>query len=147
MIEFLHTTIQEYLVAEHLVEKIIQSINSNDGIEFNDIMLKVLNDTFSGTKVFGEISNFFTEITSSKDSKLKKEINQEIIKCLPYFIEKDFIHPHFYERNPVSPLKLSNDTFHGFKLLMDGLGFKTNDIEDFELRERFNGYYYLKYVI
>lgn len=121
-IEFLHKSVQEYLVAEKIWEDIKQ-LQIGDGWQ---PVLDTLGNLFKkGMKPESNIPNYLQQVIQADISEKKHTVN-----CLKSFLNY-FLDCHFLpkEMAQTTPITTSINIFHGYWLIISGL-FSDKDKQD-----------------
>ncbi len=139
VIEFLHKTLEEYMVAEKIINDITIKFLSKqqDGeflLEFYFDALEKLNDLLS-RPLSQEIYNYLTQIIDSIPEKTRKELVERLHYFWDDFVKHDFIH-NYSCRNSTNPLQLSQSTFNTVWLIMKNLEPTRNYLENITTRQK-----------
>lgn len=128
-IEFIHKSLQEYLVAEKIFHEIINITKryvQNDytsSIEFRKILYKL----FASRKISDEIRTYLIDIIkNSSDTKTKLMLSQMLQKLLPNLFLNDFLNNYNLEDN--NPIEKSLNIFYGFWTIISQLSVAKNYI-------------------
>ena len=131
-IEFLHKSLQEYLVAEKIFDEIFRLTEKDRKgkyfiTDYTDV-LKIIWELFSHKKISEEIKTYLIEILKNHENK--EELN-ELAKRLSSFLvelfEKDFIYS-FNLSEDTNPMQKSLNTFYGYWIILSNLGGNENYI-------------------
>lgn len=142
-IEFLHKSLQEYLVAEKIFDEILRLTEKDRKgkyfiTDYTDV-LKTIWELFSHKKISEEIKTYLLEIIKNHEDR---EELQELAKRLSSFLvelfEKDFIYS-FNLAEDTNPMQKALDTFYGYWIILSNLGTKENYIHE-KFKHKFANY-------
>jgi len=140
-IEFLHKSLQEYLVAEKIYDQVLRLISKDKKKYFiKDYkgVLEIVWELFSSKTISFEIQNYLIEIIKNGNQEENIELAKRMESFLGELFEKDFIYQYNLDID-VNIIKKSFDVFYGYWTVLSNLGFNKNFIEE-EYRKKFNSY-------
>lgn len=133
-IEFMHKSLQEYLVAEKIFDEILRVVDKGKRGKYfiNDYkgILQVLWELFSYRELSSEIRSYLIDIIQNhKDSDEKLELADRLATFLPELFEKDFLYSYSLDDDS-EPMQKSLNVFYGYWTILSNLGGEKNYIED-----------------
>ncbi|MFW3372191.1 pentapeptide repeat-containing protein [Aliarcobacter butzleri] len=141
-IEFLHKSLQEYLVAEKIYDEVLRLIDKDrkgkHSIKDYKEVLKIVWELFSSKTISKEIQNYLIEIIKNGDEEQNIELAQRMASLLGELFEKDFIYQYNLDID-VNIMKKSFDTFYGYWTILSNLGSSENFINK-KFNEKYNIY-------
>lgn len=140
-IEFLHKSLQEYLVAEKIYDEVLRLISKDKKKYFiKDYkgVLEIVWELFSSKTISLEIQNYLIEIIKNGNQEENIELAKRMESFLGELFEKDFIYQYNLDTD-VNIIKKSFDVFYGYWTVLSNLGFNQNFIEE-KYRKKFNSY-------
>lgn len=142
-IEFMHKSLQEYLVAEKIFEELLRFIDKDRKkkyfiVDYIDA-LKNIWELFSHQQISPEIKNYLIDIIKNQESDdIKKELGQRLASFLPELLKKDFLYSYNLNED-INPMQKSLDVFYGYWTVLSNLGLEDNYIAE-EFKEQFARY-------
>lgn len=142
-IEFLHKSLQEYLVAEKIFDEILRLTEKDRKskyfiTDYTDV-LKIIWELFSHKKISEEIKTYLIEIIKNHEDKEElKELANRLSSFLVELFEKDFIYS-FNLIEDTNPMQKSLNTFYGYWIILSNLGAKENYIHE-KFKNKFANY-------
>jgi uncharacterized protein YjbI with pentapeptide repeats len=141
-IEFLHKSLQEYLVAEKIYDEVLRLIDKDRknkyAIKDYKEVLKIVWELFSSKTISLEIQNYLIEIIQNGNQEQNIELAKRMGSFLGELFEKDFIYQYNLDSD-VNIMQKSFDTFYGYWAVLSNLDTKENFVEK-EFHVKFNNY-------
>jgi uncharacterized protein YjbI with pentapeptide repeats len=140
-IEFLHKSLQEYLVAEKIYDEVLRLISKDKKKYFiKDYkgVLEIVWELFSSKSISFEIQNYLIEIIKNGNQEQNIELAKRMASFLGELFEKDFIYQYNLDTD-VNIMQKSFDVFLGYWIVLSNLGSQENFINDNFLK-KFNDY-------
>lgn len=141
-IEFLHKSLQEYLVAEKIYDEVLRLIDKDrkgkHSIKDYKEVLKIVWELFSSKTISNEIQGYLIEIIKNGNQGQNIELAKRMASFLGELFQKDFIYQYNLDID-VNIMKKSFDVFYGYWTVLSNLDRKENFIEK-EFHIKFNNY-------
>ncbi len=142
VIEFLHKSLQEFMVAEKIVRTISFDFRNKDLkgryiIDNYSESLKLLNELFACQPLSREIQRYLIEMIDKLEGK--EEITIRILLFFNEMTTKDFLH-HFDCNSENNPIERSLYCFNGTWLFLKELSKDRNYLEEVNTREKVADY-------
>lgn len=141
-IEFLHKSLQEYLVAEKIYDEVLRLIDKDrkgkHSIKDYKEVLKIVWELFSSKTISKEIQNYLIEIIKNGNQEQNIELSKRMASFLCELFEKDFIYQYNLDSD-VNIMQKSFDVFYGYWTVLSNLGTKENFIDE-SYSIKFNNY-------
>lgn len=142
-IEFLHKSLQEYLVAEKIYDEVLRLIDKDrkgkHSIKDYKEVLKIVWELFSSKTISIEIQNYLIEIIKNGNQEQNIELAKRMASFLGELFEKDFIYQYNLDTD-VNIMKKSFDIFYGYWTILSNLGSNENFINE-KFNEKYNTYF------
>ena len=136
-IEFMHKSLQEYLVAEKMFDEMLRLIDKDRKgkyfiTDYKDV-LKIAWELFSSHTVSKEIQIYLIDIIKIYDNKDEKlELANRLASFLPELLKKDFLY-EFNLNDDSYPIQKSLNVFYKYWTVLSYLGSQKNYIiKEFE---------------
>ncbi len=131
VVEFLHKSLEEYMVAEKIVNTLISSFNNKDTYDnyiINDYIdsLKLINSLYANKPISSEVSEYIVEILNASDRTAVKTMGTRICGFLEQMVDCDFIYEFNCQRKQ-TPILTSLYSFSGVWSLLRNI-FPVNNI-------------------
>lgn len=141
-IEFLHKSLQEYLVAEKIFDEILRLIAKDRKkyfiTDYKDV-LKIIWELFSNKNISQEIQTYLNEIIKNHEDKEElKELAKRLSSFLPELFEKDFMYSYNLIED-INPMQKSYNVFYGYWSILSNLNGKANYIQE-NFKKKFANY-------
>ena len=108
VVEFLHKSLEEYMVAEKITNAFIASYNNQDSngdyiVNDSESSLKVINQLFSNKQLSEEVATYIREILSNIPTKDKEKAGNRLFLFFNEMLEVDFIgdYNRIGRKNPI----------------------------------------------
>ena len=140
-IEFLHKSLQEYLVAEKIYDEVLRLINKDRNkyaIKDYREVLKIVWELFSSKTISNEIQGYLIEIIKNGNQEQNIELARRMGSFLGELFEKDFIYKYNLDTD-INIMKKSFDVFYGYWTVLINLGLNENFINE-KFSEKYNKY-------
>lgn len=140
-IEFLHKSLQEYLVAEKIYDEVLRLINKDRNkyaIKDYKEVLKIVWELFSSKTISIEIQNYLIEIIRNGNQEQNIELAKRMASFLGELFEKDFIYQYNLDTD-INIMQRSFDVFYGYWTILSNLGSSENFINK-KFNEKYNIY-------
>lgn len=141
-IEFLHKSLQEYLVAEKIYDEVLRLIDKDRkgkySIKDYKEVLKIIWELFSSKIISKEIQKYLIEIIKNGKEEQNIELAQRMASFLDELFEKDFIYQYNIDTD-TNIMRKSFDIFYGYWTVLSNLGLRENFI-DSNFSEKFTTY-------
>jgi uncharacterized protein YjbI with pentapeptide repeats len=140
-IEFLHKSLQEYLVAEKIYEEILRLINKDRNkyaIKDYKEVLKIVWELFSSKTISLEIQDYLIDIIKNGNQEQNIELAKRMASFLGELFEKDFIYQYNLDMD-INIMQKSFDVFYGYWTVLINLGLNENFINE-KFTEKYNKY-------
>lgn len=156
-IEFMHKSLQEYLVAEKMFDEMLRLIEKDRKkkyfiTDYKDV-LKISWGLFSSRQISQEIQTYLIDIIENhEDEEEKFELADRLSSFLPELFKKDFLY-EFILNEDIYPMKKSLNVFYGYWTVLSNLGTKKNYIlsdfnkEFYEKLLTLSTNYFLSFVV
>ncbi len=147
IIEFLHKSLQEYMVAEKLVNTILWAFRNKD-LKGNYILdnkfqvLKLLNELFSNRPLSWEIETYIEDILETQNFELREDVADRIALFLEFICEKDFL-CIFDSNNSKNPLEKALNCFNSTWLFLTNLSPKRNFLISSSIKDKISNYIHI----
>jgi hypothetical protein len=132
-IEFLHKSLQEYLVAEKIYDEVLRLIDKDrkgkHSIKDYKEVLKIVWELFSSKTISFEIQNYLIEIIKNGNQGQNIELAKRMASFLGELFEKDFIYQYNLDSD-VNIIEKSQNVFLGYWIIISNLGNKENYIKE-----------------
>lgn len=144
VVEFLHKSLEEYMVAEKIVhdtKNYFTSKNSDGEYTVDDARrgLEILNETFS-KQISWEIRDYIIELVESLDDSSKEELSRRLSLYLEDYAKHDFIFK-YDSATQVGPIQFSANTFLGVWVLLKSVDGKRNYLDNQDVRQKVVDYF------
>lgn len=129
-IEFLHRSLQEYLVAEKIWNSVILLADRNSrtqkfNIDDDKTAFELISSLFAKRYLSKEISDYLEEIIKNDITIDKNVLCERLEKFLPFFLDGDFVYRNLITTDKnIIMAAISN--FSGYWLLLSSMGQKRN---------------------
>lgn len=140
-IEFLHKSLQEYLVAEKIYDEVLRLISKDKKKYFiKDYkgVLEIVWELFSSKTISFEIQNYLIEIIKNGNQEENIELAKRMASFLGELFEKDFIYQYNLDTD-INIMQKSFDVFYGYWTVLINLGLNENFINK-NFSEKYNKY-------
>lgn len=141
-IEFLHKSLQEYLVAEKIYDEVLRLIDKDRKNKYSKKdykeVLKIVWELFSSKTISLEIQNYLIEIIRNGNQEQNIELAKRMASFLSELFEKDFIYQYNLDTD-VNIMQKTFDVFLGYWIVLTNLNLNENFI-DKGFGEKFNKY-------
>jgi uncharacterized protein YjbI with pentapeptide repeats len=132
-IEFLHKSLQEYLVAEKIYDEVLRLIDKDrkgkHSIKDYKEVLKIIWELFSSKTISFEIQNYLIEIIKNGNQEQNIELAKRMASFLSELFEKDFIYQYNLDSD-INIIEKSQNVFLGYWIIISNLGNKENYIKE-----------------
>lgn len=140
-IEFLHKSLQEYLVAEKIYDEVLRLINKDRNkyaIKDYKEVLKIVWELFSSKTISIEIQNYLIEIIRNGNQEQNIELAKRMASFLGELFEKDFIYQYNLDTD-INIMQKSFDVFYGYWTVLINMGLNESFINE-RFSEKYNKY-------
>ncbi len=140
-IEFLHKSLQEYLVAEKIYDEVLRLISKDKKKYFiKDYkgVLEIVWELFSSKTISIEIQNYLIEIIKNGNQEQNIELAKRMASFLGELFEKDFIYQYNLDTD-INIMQKTFDVFYGYWIVLINLGLNENFINE-KFSEKYNKY-------
>lgn len=132
-IEFLHKSLQEYLVAEKIYDEVLRFVDKDRKEKYSikdyKEVLKIIWELFSSEAISQEIQNYLLEIIKNGNQEQNIELAKRMASFLDNLFEKDFIYQYNLDTD-INIMQKSLDVFSAYWIVLSNLDAKENFIKE-----------------
>jgi len=141
-IEFLHKSLQEFMVAEKIYENVkfeftTKSENNDYIIDDTKRAFEVVFPLFSKRLITIEIQSFIIELIKNDDTQKVEHLSERLNFFFPQLLKNDFLFSYNIKEFYLSPLSIIKNSFIGYWTLLVNCSPKQNFLINAEIKKNF----------
>lgn len=142
-IEFLHKSLQEYMIAERIYENVRDEFlatkgNSNYVIDNPNRAFEIVFEQFSKQLITIDIQNFLIQLIENDSNENRINLNDRLKSFFPEIIKHNFLLSYNTKDFQLSPFDLIKNTFIGFWSILYYTNPLENYLKDENLQKKFS---------